>query len=244
MALPKLNIINHSLILPSTGKELTYRPFLVKEEKMLMMAMESGETKDVIRATRDIIESCVQDDININHLPMFDVEYIFLQLRAKSVGDVTTISFSLGDEDKCSKDNNTSCIYSVEIDLNTITIEKNKDHKDIIDLTDSIKIKMKYPEIESAVSIEGLEGEALVNKTFEMIGQCIEYILEDEEMHSTKDYTTKEIDEFLNSLTSGQFRSIQGFFDTMPKLRKEVNAKCAACGKKNTKVLEGLADFF
>ena len=117
MALPKLNIINHSLILPSTGKELTYRPFLVKEEKMLMMAMESGETKDVIRATRDIIESCVQDDININHLPMFDVEYIFLQLRAKSVGDVTTISFSLGDEDKCSKDEDKHCIYSTEIEF-------------------------------------------------------------------------------------------------------------------------------
>ena len=103
---------------------------------------------------------------------------------------------------------------------------------------------MKYPRIEASTQIVGLEGEALVNKTFEMIGDCIDYILEDEEMHSTSDYTSKEIDEFLNSLTSGQFREIQSFFDTMPKLRKEVTAKCTVCGKKNTKVLEGLADFF
>lgn len=244
MALPKLNIIKHSLTLPSTGKELTYRPFLVKEEKMLMMALESGEPKDMIRATRDIISSCVQDDIDVNNLPMFDIEYVFLQLRSKSIGDVTTISYTLGDEDKCSKDKDKNCSYSVEIDLNSVTVVKNKDHKDIIDLTDDIKIKMRYPEIEASTQVVGLEGEALVNKTFEMIGQCIEYILEGEEMHSTTDYTTKEIDEFLNSLTSGQFRSIQSFFDTMPKLRKEVNAKCTACGKKNTKVLEGLADFF
>ena len=244
MALPKLNIIKHSLTLPSTGKELTYRPFLVKEEKMLMMALESGEPKDMIRATRDIISSCVQDDIDVNNLPMFDIEYVFLQLRSKSIGDVTTINYSLGDEDKCSKDKDKNCSYSVEIDLNSVTVVKNKDHKDIVDLTDDIKIKMRYPEIEASTNIVGLEGEALVNKTFEMIGQCIEYILEGEEMHSTTDYTTKEIDEFLNSLTSGQFRSIQSFFDTMPKLRKEVNAKCTACGKKNTKVLEGLADFF
>ena len=103
---------------------------------------------------------------------------------------------------------------------------------------------MRYPEIEASTNIVGLEGEDLVNKTFEMIGNCIEYILEDEEMHSTKDYTSKEVEEFLNSLTSAQFRNIQNFFDTMPKLQKEIIAKCTVCGKKNTKVLEGLADFF
>ena len=244
MALPKLNVINHNLNLPSTGKELTYRPFLVKEEKMLMMAMESGEPKDMIRATRDIITSCVEDNIDVNNLPMFDIEYIFLQLRAKSIGDITTISYTLGDEDKCSKNKDKSCTYSTEIDLNTVTINKNKDHKDTIDLTNNIKIKMRYPEIEASTNIVGLEGEDLVNKTFEMIGNCIEYILEDEEMHSTKDYTSKEVEEFLNSLTSAQFRNIQNFFDTMPKLQKEIIAKCTVCGKKNTKVLEGLADFF
>ena len=243
MALPKLNIIKHTLTLPSTGKELTYRPFLVKEEKMLMMAMESGEAKDMINATRDIIVSCVEDNIDVASLPMFDIEYIFLQLRSKSIGETAPVTYSL-DDDKCSKDKGKNCLYSVEVDLSTVDIVKNKDHKDIIDLTDGIKIKMKYPKIEASTNIVGLEGEALVNKTFELIGECMEYILEDEEMHTTSDYTSKEIEEFLNSLTSGQFRSIQGFFDTMPKLRKEVTAKCTTCGKKNTRVLEGLADFF
>ena len=243
MALPKLNIIKHTLTLPSTGKELTYRPFLVKEEKMLMMALESGEAKDMINATRDIIVSCVEDNIDVASLPMFDIEYIFLQLRSKSIGETAPVTYSL-DDDKCSKDKDKNCLYSVEVDLSTVGIVKNKDHKDIIDLTDSIKIKMKYPKIEASTNIVGLEGEALVNKTFELIGECMEYILEDEEMHTTSDYTSKEIEEFLNSLTSGQFRNIQKFFDTMPKLKKEVTAKCTTCGKKNTRVLEGLADFF
>ena len=123
-------------------------------------------------------------------------------------------------------------------------MEKNPDHKDLIDLTKDIKIKMKYPQIEASASIAGLEGEKLVERTFEMIGQCIEYIMEGEEMHQTKDYSKKEIDEFLNSLSSGQFRSIQSFFDTMPKLKKEVTAECPSCGKKNTRTLEGIADFF
>ena len=243
MALPKLNIIKHTLTLPSTGKDLTYRPFLVKEEKMLMMALESGEAKDMINATRDIIVSCVEDNIDVASLPMFDIEYIFLQLRSKSIGETAPVTYSL-DDDKCSKDKSKNCVYSVEVDLSTVDIVKNKDHKEVIDLTKNIKIKMKYPKIEASTNIVGLEGEALVNKTFEMIGECIEYILEDEEMHTTSDYTSKEIEEFLNSLTSGQFRNIQNFFDTMPKLTKEVTAKCASCGKKNTKVLEGLADFF
>ena len=243
MALPKLNIIKHTLTLPSTGKELTYRPFLVKEEKMLMMALESGEAKDMINATRDIIISCVEDNIDVASLPMFDIEYIFLQLRSKSIGETAPVTYSL-DNDKCSKDKSKNCLYSAEVDLDTVGVIKNKDHKDIIDLTDGIKIKMKYPKIESSTQIVGLEGEALVNKTFEMIGECIEYILEGEEMHTSSDYTSKEIEEFLNSLTSGQFRNIQNFFDTMPKLKKEVTAKCTSCGKKNTRVLEGLADFF
>jgi hypothetical protein len=243
MALPKLNIIKHTLTLPSTGKELTYRPFLVKEEKMLMMALESGEAKDMITATRDIIDSCVEDNIDVAGLPMFDVEYIFLQLRSKSIGEIAPVTYSLED-DKCSKDKSKNCSYAADIDLSTVTIEKNKDHKDIINLTKDIKIKMKYPKIEASTQIVGLEGEALVNKTFEMIGECIDYILEDEEMHTTADYTTKEVEEFLNSLTSAQFRSIQSFFDTMPKLRKEITAKCSACGKTHKRVLEGLADFF
>ena len=243
MPLPKLNVGTHTLKLPSSGKEIEYRPFLVKEEKILMTAMESGETADMIRALRQIIDSCVENDLSTMDMPMFDIEYIFLQLRAKSVGEKIPISYSIENE-TCEKLMNGDCLYHVEIDVNEITVEKNPEHKDIIDLTKDIKIKMKYPQIEASASIAGLEGEKLVEKPFEMIGQCIEYILEGEEMHQTKDYSKKEIDEFLNSLSSGQFRSIQSFFDTMPKLKKEVTAECPSCGKKNTRTLEGIADFF
>ena len=243
MALPKLNIITHTLSLPSTGKELTYRPFLVKEEKMLMMAMESGENKDMIRALRDIMVSCVDGDLDIDKLPMFDVEYIFLQLRSSSVGEMTPITYSL-DNDICKKNKNENCSYSVEVNLNDIKVEKQKDHTDHISLTDDIKLKMIYPKMETSADIAGVEGEALLERTFEMIGDCIEYIMEGEEMHTPTDYTKKEMSEFLNSLSSNQFRTIQAFFDTMPKLRKEVTAKCSKCGKENSRVLEGLADFF
>ena len=243
MALPKLNIVKHSLILPSTGKKYTFRPFLVKEEKILMMAMESGEATDMIHALRDIITSCVEEDIKVNTLPMFDIEYIFLQLRSRSVGEKTPITYSL-ENDNCEKVKGANCSYLVEINLDEVQVEKNKDHKDIIDLTKDIKIKMKYPQIEASAEIMGLEGEKLIDKTFEMIGGCMEYIMEGEEMHQTSDYSQKEIDDFLNSLSSPQFREIQKFFDTMPKLRKEVTAKCSECGKENKRVLEGLGDFF
>ena len=243
MALPKLNIVKHNLILPSTGKKYTFRPFLVKEEKILMMAMESGEATDMIHALRDIITSCVEEDIKVNTLPMFDIEYIFLQLRSRSVGEKTPITYSL-ENDICEKLKGANCSYLVEINLDEVQVEKNKDHKDVIDLTKDIKIKMKYPQIEASAEIMGLEGEKLIDKTFEMIGGCMEYIMEGEEMHQTSDYSQKEIDDFLNSLSSPQFREIQKFFDTMPKLRKEVTAKCSECGKENKRVLEGLGDFF
>ena len=243
MALPKLNIIKHNLTLPSTGKKITFRPFLVKEEKILMMAMESGEATDMIHALRDIITSCVEEDIKVNTLPMFDIEYIFLQLRSRSVGEKTPITYSL-ENDICEKLKGANCSYLVEINLDEVQVEKNKDHKDLINLTKDIKIKMRYPKIEASAEIMGLEGEKLIDKTFEMIGGCMEYIMEGEEMHQTSDYSQKEIDDFLNSLSSPQFREIQKFFDTMPKLRKEVTAKCSECGKENKRVLEGLGDFF
>ena len=243
MALPKMNIIKHTLTLPSNGKELTYRPFLVKEEKILMMAMESGEVKDIVRATRDIISSCVEDELDVPTLPMFDIEYIFLQLRAKSVGDELEVSFSLED-DPCDTLENKNCVYNTKIKVDDIQVERDKNHKDIIDLTDTIKIKMKYPKIEDSTQLAGLKGKALINKTFEMVGNSVDYIMEDEEIHYTKDYTKKEMEEFIQSLSSGQFKNIQEFFNTMPKLKKEVSGKCGYCEKKNTTVLEGMAAFF
>ena len=242
MALPKIAVIKHELTLPSSGEKITFRPFLVKEEKILMMALQSGEAKDMVRGLKEIIVNCVEKDIKVSSLPPFDLEYIFLQLRARSVGDVIPINYSLPEE--ICKDDKKECTFEKELNLDDIKVQKNKNHKDLIDLTDTIKLKMRYPDMESAASMTGVEGVEMVNKTFELIGQSIEYIMDGEEMHNLSDYTKEETDEFLNSLSTQNFKEIQTFFDTMPKLKHEITAKCKVCGKENKRVLEGMGDFF
>jgi len=242
MALPKIAVMKHELTLPSSGEKITFRPFLVKEEKILMMALQSGEAKDMVRGLKEIIVNCVEKDIKVSSLPPFDLEYIFLQLRARSVGDVIPIKYSIPTE-MC-KDDKKECTFEKELNLDDITVQKDKNHKDLIDLTDDIKVKMKYPDMEAAATMTGVEGVEMVNKTFDLIGQCIEYIMDGEEMHNLSDYTKKEADDFLNSLSTQNFKEIQTFFDTMPKLKHEITAKCKVCGKENKRVLEGMGDFF
>ena len=241
MSLPKLTVMKHELSLPSTGKKVTYRPFLVKEEKILMMAMQGGEATDIIRTLRDIIESCVESELDVKSLTMFDIEYVFLQLRARSVGDKIPVSYTL--EEICEKTDK-KCQFDAEVNIDEVKVEKEKNHKDLIDITDKIKVKMKYPEIEMTTKMGNLKQEEMVDATFSMIGQCIEYIMDGEELHKPSDYTERELDDFLNSLSTEQFKNIQQFFDTMPKLRHKVVGKCAKCGKEDEKVLEGMADFF
>ena len=225
MALPKIAVMKHELTLPSSGEKITFRPFLVKEEKILMMALQGGEAKDMVRGLKEIINNCVDKDLKVDTLPPFDLEYIFLQLRARSVGDVIPINYSIPTE-MCKDD------------------KKDKNHKDLIVLTNEIKLKMKYPDMEASVAMAGVEGAEMVNKTFDIIQQSIEYIMDGEEMHNLSDYTKKEADDFLNSLSTQHFKEIQTFFDTMPKLKHEITAKCKVCGKENERVLEGMGDFF
>ena len=242
MALPKIAVMKHELTLPSSGEKITFRPFLVKEEKILMTALQGGEAKDMVRALKEIINNCVDKDLKVETLPPFDLEYIFLQLRARSVGEVIPISYSLPEE--ICKDDKKECTFEKELNLDDIKVQKNKNHKDLIDLTDTIKLKMRYPDMEGATAMTGVEGVEMVDKTFDLIGQSIEYIMDGEEMHNLSDYTKKEADDFLDSLSTQNFKEIQTFFDTMPKLKHEITAKCKVCGKENTKVLEGMGDFF
>ena len=234
MALPKLTVMKHELSLPSTGEKISYRPFLVKEEKILMMALQSENPADMIRALKQIIMNCVENDIKIDDLPPFDIEYIFLQLRARSIGETIPISYTLPDE-KCTADND--CEFEIEINIDDIKIEINKEHKELIELTDSIKLKMKYPDIETSGMMTGVEGTEMVDKTFDLIGQCIEYILDGEEMHKLSDYTKKESQEFLDSLSTQHFKEIQTFFDTMPNLKHEITAVCKT--KRTVEFLKG-----
>jgi len=242
MALPIITVMKHELTLPSSGEKITFRPFLVKEEKILMMALQSGEAKDMVRGLKDIVNNCVDKDLKVDTLPPFDLEFIFLQLRARSVGDKIPINYSLPEE--LCKDGKLQCLFNIELNIDDIKVQQDKNHKDLIDLTDTIKLKMRYPDMDSAASMTGVEGTEMVDKTFELIGQCIEYIVDGKEMHKLSDYTKAEADDFLNSLSSQNFKEVQKFFDTMPKLKHEITAKCKVCGKENKRVLEGMGDFF
>jgi len=247
MALPKVKVMYHTLTLPSTGKELRFRPFLVKEEKILMMAMQSGETKDMISSLKDIINNCMEEDIKVSELAMFDFEYIFLQLRARSVGDIIDIKYS-EPEKICSKDNK-ECTFTSALNIDEIETPKITTQKDLIDITDKIKVKLRWPKVDDAtalgnLNLEGNDASSLVESTFTVIANCIEYIMDGEEMFKVQDHTKKDIDDFLNSLSSTQFKSIQDYFENLPKIKKDLTSTCTKCGSKDTKHLEGVGDFF
>ena len=166
MALPILTVSKHELILPSSGEKISFRPFLVKEEKILMTAMQSGDPADMVSGLRQIISNCLDTDINIDKLPTFDVEYIFLQLRAKSVGDNIDIEYE--GQDDCKIDSQ-KCRFKTAVNIDDIKVEKQKGHKDIVDITDQIKVKLRYPQIEMSSQMGNVEGQDMVDLTFKML---------------------------------------------------------------------------
>ena len=243
MTLPRIAVPKYTLIIPSSGKEISYRPFLVKEEKILLIAMESGEEKEMIGAVQNIIENCVYDDLDVKNMPMFDIEYIFLQLRAKSKGEIVDLSFDCG---KCKKP------ITIQIDLTKIEIIKTEGHDIKIPLSDDIGIIMKYPSMEIQNIINKEKSD--VENVFSTITSCIGSIWDKESVYATKDHTKEELNDFLESLPDDSFSKIQKFFDTVPKLKHEFELKCTSkngkgknshiCGWKETKTLEGLGSFF
>ena len=243
MTLPRIAVPKYTLIIPSSGKEISYRPFLVKEEKILLIAMESGEEKEMIGAVQNIIENCVYDDLDVKNMPMFDIEYIFLQLRAKSKGEIVDLSFDCG---KCKKP------IPIQIDLTKIEIIRTEGHDIKIPLSDDVGIIMKYPSMEIQNIINKEKSD--VENVFSTITSCIGSIWDKESVYATKDHTKEEINDFLDSLPDDSFTKIQKFFDTVPKLKHEFELKCTSkngkgknshiCGWKETKTLEGLGSFF
>ena len=234
MALPVLKHPTFELEVPSTKEKISCRPFLVKEEKVLLLAQESGNPNDMIKAVKQIINNCIiEGEVNLNTAPTFDVEFIFLRLRANSVGQ--TAKFTIADEEAAEG-------VPVEVDLNTVEVQFTEDHSTDVKLNDDISLLMKYP---TYVALEAIakSGEMTTQVTFDMIKECIDKIyVGDEEVHELKDYNKKEVDEFIESFNTENFKDVQNFFDTMPKLEHTVKYKV---GKKNKqKVLSGLADFF
>jgi hypothetical protein len=239
MPLPKISAPTYELELPSTGKKIRYRPFLVREEKILIMALESEDMKQITSAIVQILNDCILTrGVKIKELSTFDIEYLFLNIRAKSVGESVEVNVT------CPDDGETS--VQMEIDIDTIKVQKDKNHKNIIKLDDTLSMKLKYPSLDQFVenNFEYNDETNDVNKSMTMIASCIEMVYDSEESWNASDCTKKELEEFIEQLNSKQFKEIEEFFTTMPKLSHTIVVKNPNTGVESEVVLEGLASFF
>jgi hypothetical protein len=237
MSLPTLNTASYELTLPSSDVKVKYRPFLVKEEKVLLQALESQEVKQVVQALKDIVSACTFGQIDVNNLPTFDLEFIFLQIRSKSVGEIANIRVLCPDDKKT--------YVPIEVDLTKIDVQVDDSHTNniILDKEKNIGLIMKYPTLDSVdVSID--PKELKTSELFKTIRRCIHQIYEGEKVYNASDYTEKEMDTFLDGLTSQNFKDIQNFFNTIPALTHEVEVTNPKTNVKGKVVLRGLQNFF
>ena len=235
MALPQINTPTYELVVPSTDEKIKYRPFLVKEEKILLIAMEAQEQSGILNAVKDIVKSCTFDKFDVKKAPIFDIEYIFLNIRAKSVGEVSTVNL------RCPDDNET--FVQTEIDLTTVNVQITEGHTNKIELTDEMGMILQYPTLDSFT-----DSTTVINASnmLDVIASCVSQIYDKkgEDVYDAKDSTKQEIVDFLESLNSKQFLEIQKFFDTMPKLTHTVNIENPETKVKSDITLTGLNDFF
>jgi len=239
MPLPKIATPTYSLELPSTGKTISYRPFLVKEEKLLVIALESEDTKQITNAIKAVIKACVLTrGIKVETLPTFDIEFLFLNIRGKSVGEDLDVNII------CPDDNETQ--VPVSINLDDIKVERSEDHNKRIALDANVMMEMKYPSLNEFIknNFDFQEGKNQMDQSFDLIAQCIDKVYTEDEVWSTSDCTKKELNEFLESMNSKQFKEIEQFFTTMPKLSHTIEVTNPNTGVKSEVVLEGLASFF
>ena len=236
MALPKINTPTYELVVPSTNEKIKYRPFLVKEEKILLIALESNENKQIIQAVKEIVAMCTFDKIDLGNMPMFDVEYIFLQIRSKSVGETSNLKLLCKDDGETYAD--------VKIDLGDIKVSVDEEHTNKIELTDEMGMIMTYPTIDSFMNT-GI-SEITSSNMLEVIATCILQIYDKkgEEVFDAKDQTKEELNDFIGQLNTKQFLEVQKFFDTMPKLQHTVVVKNPKTKVESEVVLNGLNDFF
>lgn len=238
MALPKINDVpKYSVKIPSTGKTITYRPFLVKEQKILLMAMESKDPKEILRAITDTIESCAITAVDLNKLATFDVEYIFTQIRSKSVGEISSVSIT------CSECN---FLNGVDINLNDIKIDINAGASNKIKLTEEYTLELKYPTY-SDVSNKAelmIEDNSMSDMLFTLVKTSLDKLLTNEDIIDFANESEEEIDNFLEGLTEDQFKQIVDFVQNVPALTHRVDFKCISCNKENSYKLQGINDFF
>lgn len=238
MALPMNSTPTYKVEVPSTGEKINFRPFLIKEEKALLIAQQSEDQEVMVETLKDVIKSCTLGKINVEELALFDLEYLFTQIRGKSVGEEIELLFSC---DVC-VDNDKAKVKKV-IDVSEIKIKKDASHTNKIELFGDVGVVMKYPNFGLLKEIENIQSEN-VNTIFEIVIKCIDYIYNTDEVFYAKETKKEELMEFLNNLTQDQFTKIQKFFETMPKLSTNVKYDCPVCGKHHDKDIEGLSNFF
>ena len=236
MALPKLGYPTYELELPSNGKTVKYRPFLVKEEKVLLLALESQDEKQVIGAVKDLIKNCVISRIKVDTLPSFDLEYLFLKIRAASIGEMVTLTVT------CLDDNETKA--ESEINLNDVEIFKPEGHDKKIMFEDGMGIVMKYPSMQQFIEREFIQKDMKTEDVYDFIAESIDQIFDDEEVYDSSTTTKKEFRTFVDGLTTKQFEKIQQFYITAPKLRHNFTVVNPNTGKESEYTLEGLQSFF
>jgi len=239
MALPKIEFPTYVLTLPLSKKEVTFRPFLVKEQKLLMMAMESGDKDSMERAVKQILNNCTLSDLDINKIPLVDVEFFFLNIRARSVGEIVDLKYrceNLVEGNKCGH------MMEHKVDLLDIKVDGLDKYNDIVKVTDKIGIKFNYPEFSIIEKLNSVESASDV--AFELVAGCVDYVFDDDQMYYAKETTKEEMMAFLQSLSAESFEKIDTYFDSLPSLKKVLNIRCGKCGFDHSITVQGLDGFF
>ena len=237
MALPKIEVPTYELTLPSEDKKIKYRPFLVREEKILYIAMETGQNKEMINALKDVVGACTFDVLNVDRLPIFDIEYLFLQIRAKSVSEVTKFRAICPDDGKT--------YVETEVDLTKVEVQVDDEHTNriVLDTQRNLGLVLKYPTLKNYDVGRGLDN-IEVDKVFNILIDCVDHIFEGDKIYPAKDTSKQELKEFIESLPQEAFNKIKSFFDTMPKLKHEIEVTNPNTNVTSKIVLTGIADFF
>jgi hypothetical protein len=237
MALPKIEVPTYELTLPSEDKKIKYRPFLVREEKILYIAMETGQNKEMINALKDVVGACTFDTLNVDRLPIFDIEYLFLQIRAKSVSEITKFRAICPDDGKT--------YVETEVDLTKVEVQVDDEHTNriILDTQRNLGLVLKYPTLKNYDVGRGLDN-IEIDKVFNILIDCVDHIFEGDKIYPAKDTSKQELKDFIEGLPQDAFTKIKSFFDTMPKLKHEIEVTNPNTNVTSKIVLTGIADFF
>lgn len=243
MALPKIDVPIYEVKLVSTGKPVRIRPFLVKEQKLFLMASESDDPKETISVIRQVLKNCVLDEIDVDNLPTFDLEYLFMNLRARSVEEVVDLRYKCNNTVKDEKGEEQTCKGVVEFKLNLLEVEptKNPNHTNKVQLTENLGICLKYPTFEMINRYENMsENDIMIN----VLTDCIDYIYDRDNIYYAKDTSKKELEEFIDNLQQKDLEKVKTFFDTMPEIKKDVHFKCPKCAYEEDMTIKGMQNFF